>query len=40
VLEVIREVGLEVNKEKIFCHQNVGQNYSLLVAYKSFENMA
>jgi hypothetical protein len=45
LLEASREVGLEVNTEKIKCmdvsrHQNVGQNHNLLIANKSFENVA
>jgi hypothetical protein len=39
-----REIGL-VNEEKtkcmvMSCHQNAGQNHNLLIANKSFENMA
>jgi hypothetical protein len=39
------EIGLEVNTGNTkymfvsHCH-NIGQNYSLLIAYKSFENVA
>jgi hypothetical protein len=45
LLEVSREVGLEVNIEKtkymvVSHHQNVGQNHSLLIASESFENVA
>jgi hypothetical protein len=37
-------VGLEAYKEKteymvVFHHQNVGQNHSLLISNKSFENV-
>jgi hypothetical protein len=44
LLEAISEGGLEVNTEKILGmivpgHQNVGQNHSLLMANKSFENV-
>jgi len=40
-----REFGLEVNTEKTKCmiishHQNAGQNHTLLVANKSFENVS
>jgi len=43
-LEAIGKVGLKVNTEKtkyvfVSCHQNVEQNYSLLTADKSFENV-
>jgi hypothetical protein len=39
------EVGLEVNAEKIKCmllsrHQNAGQNYDIMIANRSFENVA
>jgi len=45
VLEASKEVSLEVNTEKTKCvvmyhHQNIGQNHNLLIANKSFENMA
>jgi hypothetical protein len=45
LLEDSRDVSLEVNTEKITyrvvsCHQNVGQSHSLLIANKSFENVA
>jgi hypothetical protein len=44
LLEAGREVGLEGNTEKteyvvVSCHQNVGQNHSLLADNKSFENV-
>jgi hypothetical protein len=44
LLEASREVGLEVNTEKIKYmvmsrYQNAGQNYDLMIANKSFENM-
>jgi hypothetical protein len=44
-LEASREAGLEVNTERInytimSCHQNVGQNHNLLIAYKTLENVA
>jgi outer membrane usher protein FimD/PapC len=44
LLESIREVGLDANAEKtkyIFVtrHQSEGQNYSLQIANKSFENV-
>jgi hypothetical protein len=43
--EVLLEVGLEENTEKIryivlFSHQNAGQNRNLLIANKSFKNVA
>jgi len=45
VLEASREVGLEVNTEKtkymvVFHHQNAGQNHNLMIANKSFKNVA
>jgi len=45
LLEASREVGLEVNTEKInymivLRHQNGGQNHNLLITNKSFENVA
>jgi len=45
VLEPSRDVDLEVNTEKtkymvVSCHQNVEQNHNLLIANKSFENIA
>jgi hypothetical protein len=44
LLEVNREVGLEVNREKtknmiMSRHQNVGHNLHLVTANKSFENV-
>jgi len=44
-LVALKEVGLEVNAEKtkrmvVFRYQNIGQNYNVLIANKSFENMA
>jgi hypothetical protein len=44
VIEASRKVGLEVNTEKtkckvLSCHHTEGQNYSLQIANKSFENM-
>jgi hypothetical protein len=41
----VREVVLEVNTEKtkylvVSGHQNIGQNYNLLIANKSSENVA
>jgi hypothetical protein len=43
--EASREVSLETDKEKTECmaesrHQNVRNNYNLLIANKSFENVA
>jgi hypothetical protein len=41
LLVASREIGLGANIEKtISCHQNAVQNYSLLLANKSFENVA
>jgi len=45
LLVAAREVGIEVNIEKtvymvVFRHQNVGQNHSILIANKFFENVA
>jgi hypothetical protein len=45
LLQASREVGLEVNTERtkymVVSHrQTVGQNHSLLIANKSFENVA
>jgi hypothetical protein len=45
LLEARREAGLEVGTEKIkymveSLHQNVSQNHNLLIANKSFENVA
>jgi hypothetical protein len=42
LLEASRKVGLEVNAGNaeymvVFCHQNAGQNYTLLTANKFFE---
>jgi hypothetical protein len=44
LLEASKEVGLEVNTEKtkymvVSSHQNVGENYDLLIANKTFENV-
>jgi hypothetical protein len=44
LLQASREVHLEVNTEKtkyidVSHHQNVGQNHSLLISNKSFENV-
>jgi len=44
LLEASMEVGLDVNTEKSMYkvmshHQNAGQNHSLLIANKSFENV-
>jgi hypothetical protein len=44
LLEASREVGLEVTTEKtkymvVTRHQNVGQDYNLLIANKCFESM-
>jgi hypothetical protein len=44
LLQANNEIGLEANTEEksmlMFCHQNVGQNHSLLIANKSYENVA
>jgi ribosomal protein S2 len=45
LLDARRETDLEVNTEGMKCmvvsfHQNAGQNHSLLIANKSFENAA
>jgi hypothetical protein len=45
LLEASREVGLEGNKDKtkymvISCHQNARQDCDLLIANRSFENVA
>jgi hypothetical protein len=45
LLGINREVGLDVNIEKIMymvvtCHHNAGQYHNLLIANKSFENVA
>jgi hypothetical protein len=45
MLEASWVVGLEVNTEKteymvVFRHQNAGQNHNLLIANKSYENVA
>jgi hypothetical protein len=45
LLEASREVDLGANTEKtmymvVSCHQNIQQNYSVLIANKSFENVA
>jgi len=45
LLEATREVGLQVNTEKpkymvVSRHQTAAQNHDLLIANKSFENMA
>jgi hypothetical protein len=45
VLEPSRDVDLEVNTEKtkymvVSCNQNAEQNHNLLIANKSFENIA
>jgi hypothetical protein len=45
LLEVSKEVGLEVNTEKtkymvVYRHQNVGQNHNLQIVNKAFENVA
>jgi hypothetical protein len=45
VVEASREIGLEVSTEEtkymvMFCHQIAGQNYNLLIANKSFKNVA
>jgi hypothetical protein len=45
LLEASREVGVEVNTEKtkyvvMSSHQNAEENHNLLIANKSFENMA
>jgi hypothetical protein len=45
LLQVTREMGVEVNTVKtayvvVSRHQNIGQSSSLLIANKSFENVA
>jgi hypothetical protein len=45
MLQTSREVNIEVNTDKtkymlVYCHQNVGQNQNVIVANKSFENVA
>jgi hypothetical protein len=45
LLKASKEVGLEVNTEKtkymrVSRHQNVGKNHNLLIANRSFENVA
>jgi hypothetical protein len=45
LLEASKEVDLEVNAEQtifmfIFHHQNAGQSHNLIVAKKSFDNVA
>jgi hypothetical protein len=45
LLKDSKEVGLQANAEKtkymvVSRHQNAGQNHSLLIANKSFDNMA
>jgi hypothetical protein len=41
LLEASREVGLEKTKNMVmFHHQNIGENPSLLIANKSFKNVA
>jgi hypothetical protein len=45
LLEASRKVELEINTEKtkymvMYHHQNAGQNHSLLISNKSFENVA
>jgi hypothetical protein len=39
-LEASRESNLEVNCTCLSCHQNTGCNHNLLIASKSFENVA
>jgi hypothetical protein len=44
LLDASREDGLEVKREKtkymvISYHQNIGENHSLLIVTKSFENV-
>jgi hypothetical protein len=44
LIEVSKEVGLEVNTEKTKCmllsrHQNAGQNHDIKIGNKSFENV-
>jgi hypothetical protein len=44
LLKANREVSLEVNTQKtkyvvMSCHQNAGQNHSILIANKSFEDV-
>jgi hypothetical protein len=40
-----KEIGLEINVEKtkymlLSCHQNVGQNWDVKIANRSFENVS
>jgi hypothetical protein len=45
LIDVSKEVGLEVNTERTKCmllsrHQNSGQNHNIKIANRSFENAA